>query len=271
MRFFVELAQMLATSGLDRKRHLEDGLRLQEIDRLKSEFMSTVTHELREPLSAMIGFTELVLTQESSTVSRADREHLTYALTAANHLATQINRILDAAKLQAGRIVFHPDRIKVADLVSTVVDASEPLLQAKGLTCCLDGDPEVWIESDRSLLTQVLTDLLDNAIKFTERGRIDVRYQRANGGVALSVTDTGIGIAARDQEDIFDSFKQVDATSRRRYLGTGVGLFLVRKYVELLGGRVAVESEPGEGSRFTIDLPQSVSRASRPTAMAEIE
>jgi signal transduction histidine kinase/CheY-like chemotaxis protein len=230
---------------------------LEEATRLKSEFLANMSHELRTPLNAIIGFSELLL---DAPVGDAD-EGTTYLQTihsSGEHLLALINDILDLSKVEAGKMELHPEPFVVADVVATALATVESLAVRKGITLSADAESAGELVADPGRFKQVLYNLLSNAIKFTpENGRVSVEARSVAAGVQLTVIDTGIGIAPEDQQKIFSEFQQVDGSASRRHDGTGLGLALTRRFVELHGGRIWVESELGRGSRFHVVLPAS--------------
>jgi PAS domain S-box-containing protein len=241
----------------ERTRELvEANIRLKELDRLKAEFLATMSHELRTPLNSIIGFTGMILQGMAGEINDEQKRQLSMVYTSAKHLLGLINDILDLSRIEAGRMEVLVRGFRVDEVVSEVVQSLSPIVSQKGLrltTEIPDGIPE--IRSDRKKFFQILLNLVNNAVKFTERGEIRIACRIDSNNLEVSVSDTGMGI--EDMGLLFEAFRQVDETSRRRYEGTGLGLYLCKKLLDLLGGRIWVESEYGKGSRFTFILPLS--------------
>ncbi|HLG73853.1 MAG TPA: response regulator [Chloroflexota bacterium] len=248
---------------IHRVEDVTDFLRLQQRERLKaseqlkSDFFANVSHELRTPLNAIIGFSELLLDAPEDESAEVRTEFLTTIHDSAHHLLQLINDVLDLAKVEAGRMDLQPSTFDVEELVRSVVSTVRPLAERKRLRVQFDGTDVGEIEADPGRIKQVLYNLLSNAIKFTpEEGSVGIEVVDKGETVVLSVTDTGPGIAPEDQERIFREFEQVDGSSVRRQQGTGLGLALTKRIVELHGGRIWLESSPGNGSSFYVELPR---------------
>jgi len=224
--------------------------------RAKSDFLANMSHELRTPLNAIIGFSELLA--DDVVVEAAERAAcLTDIHASAQHLLALITDVLDLSKIEAGRMELDRESVDLPALCTTLVGVLQGGIQAKGLTLRVDTHTITRITADGRKLTQILLNLLGNAIKFTASGgRITLAMRRVAGGVAIDVTDTGIGISEENQRLLFQPFTQVDSSLARRHEGTGLGLALTRRLVELHGGTIAVHSAPGQGSTFTVTMPQ---------------
>jgi len=249
----------------------ESNTELERASRLKSEFLANMSHELRTPLNAIIGFSELLLDEPAEGYDRPARTaYLETIHESGQHLLALINDILDLSKVEAGKMELRLERCVVSDLLAQVINTVEPLAARAHVTVVIDADGTVELSADEGKLKQILYNLLSNAIKFTPAGgRVTVATRRLADSVELTVTDTGIGIAGEDQERIFQEFQQLDAGPDRQRGGTGLGLALTRRFAELHGGRVWVESTPGQGSRFHVSLPlRSVAEAS--DALSEV-
>jgi len=222
----------------------------------KSDFLANMSHELRTPLNAIIGFTELLA--DEVVVEAAERAAcLTDIHESAQHLLALITDVLDLSKIEAGRMALDRESVDLPALCTTLVGVLRGGIQAKGLTLQVNTHNVTRITADVRKLTQILLNLLGNAIKFTAGGgRITLAVRQVAGGVALDVTDTGIGISPENQRLLFQPFTQVDSSLARRHEGTGLGLALTRRLVELHGGTIAVHSAPGQGSTFTVTMPQ---------------
>jgi signal transduction histidine kinase len=222
----------------------------------KSQFLANMSHELRTPLNAIIGYTEMMADGLYGDVGEKAQGVLERVQSNGRHLLGLINDVLDLSKIEAGQLVLAMEEYSVADMVATVMAATESLARAKNLrlgSAVAPGLPTGTGDARR--LAQVLLNLVGNAIKFTDQGGVEIRAAKAGDGFELSVVDSGPGIAPADQARIFDEFQQLDSTSTRKKGGTGLGLAISRRIVELHGGRITIESEVGKGSTFTISIP----------------
>ncbi len=237
----------------------EKSRQLEVASQHKSQFLANMSHELRTPLNAIIGYTEMMADGLYGEVGDKAQGVLERVQNNGRHLLGLINDVLDLSKIEAGQLTLTVEQYSVADMVATVLSATESLARAKGLKLESAVPPGLPTGSgDARRLTQVLLNLVGNAIKFTDQGSVEVRAEQADNRFELSVVDTGFGIAPADQARIFDEFQQVDNTSTRKKGGTGLGLSISRKIVELHGGRITVESEMGKGSIFKVTVPVNV-------------
>lgn len=223
--------------------------------RAKSDFLTNMSHELRTPLHAIIGFTQLL--EDGTALNPAEQtQSLSDILSSAQHLLSLINDVLDLAKIEAGRMELEHEAVDVPEVFAAMLALLRERADGKRLTLtALPGDVAT-ITGDERKLKQILFNLLGNAIKFTEPGgAVTLTAWAHPGAVTLSVADTGIGIRPEDQRNLFQPFTQVDASLARRHEGTGLGLALTQRLVELHGGSMTVESAPGVGSTFTVVLP----------------
>jgi signal transduction histidine kinase len=236
--------------------------RLAQASRAKSEFLASMSHELRTPLNAILGFTELILDNLYGEVPAALRDPLVDVQTNARHLLRLINDVLDLSKIEAGRMELASADYAVADVLEMVRASLRSLASEKGLDFVVSVPPDLPMAyGDGKRITQCLLNLTGNAIKFTKRGRVEIAAALDGEMLRYRVTDTGIGIAKDQLETVFAEFRQVDATIARDYGGTGLGLSITKKLVELHGGRIWVESEPGKGSTFSFEVPLRVADA----------
>ena len=228
-----------------------------EANRLKSSFLATMSHELRTPLNAIIGFSELLLmTREKPYDVATQARFLEQILVGGKHLLALINDILDLAKVEAGRMEIQPQSIVVSVLVDQVIGTVEPLLKQKHLIVETSVPGAVGVIADPVKLKQMVLNLISNAIKFTpDGGKVTITAVSLADSVEISVADTGIGIAESDQKVIFNEFRQLDNGPDLRPEGTGLGLALTQRFAILHGGTVRVQSQPKQGSVFTIALP----------------
>jgi signal transduction histidine kinase len=226
-------------------------------DRAKSTFLASMSHELRTPLNAIIGYSE-ILAESAEDAGLADDlgPDLQRIESSGRHLLGLINDILDLSKVEAGKMQLFVEEVDVRAVVDEVLAAARPQAQAKGLALesVIAGDVGP-IRADVMKLRQSLQNLVGNACKFTEGGRVEVRVTRRGDSIAFAVADTGIGITAEQSRRLFQPFTQIDGGATRRQGGTGLGLALSRKLVRLMGGDITVESEPGRGSTFTLVVP----------------
>jgi signal transduction histidine kinase len=229
---------------------------LEAASRHKSEFLANMSHELRTPLNAVIGFSEVLLQRMFGDLNAKQDEYLKDIYASGQHLLSLINDILDLSKIEAGRMELELSDVHLATAIDNALILVRERASRRGLRLGSTLDERLGtIRADERKVKQVLLNLLSNAIKFTpEGGRIEVRATPTNGGVEISVSDTGVGIAPEDQEAIFEEFRQV-GTADKKVEGTGLGLALSRKFIELHAGRIWVKSQLGQGSTFTFTLP----------------
>ena len=229
-------------------------------NRMKSQFFANMSHELRTPLTAIIGFSELLQDRTFGSLDESQVRYVDNIYRSARHLLNLINDILDLAKVESGKMKITLESFSLRDCLDQVCNVVRPLSMEKNVTLTVGVEEEVdTIVGDEVRVKQIMYNLLSNGIKFTEEGgRVDVCARVVDGVLHVSVSDTGIGIEKEYQEIIFSEFQQVDGSYSRKHEGTGLGLSLTRKLVELHGGRVWVESEGlGKGSVFTFTLPQA--------------
>jgi protein-histidine pros-kinase len=234
---------------------------LQEASRMKSEFLANMSHELRTPMNGILGFSELLIDERFGTLNDKQKEYLGDIHECGVHLLQLINDVLDLSKVEAGKMQVYPERFGAQAAVASVCAIVSPQMQKKRIVLKTQAAPGLQdVVLDAQKFKQILFNLLSNAVKFTDDGgRVEVSLDvEAERLLRLRVRDTGIGIAAADMERLFEAFQQLDAGSARRYEGTGLGLALTRRLVELQGGRIGVESEPGRGSTFTVTLPMAI-------------
>jgi len=241
-RLFLEIA--------DKSRQLEVA------SQHKSEFLANMSHELRTPLNAIIGFSEVLSERMFGELNEKQEEYLKDIYASGTHLLSLINDILDLSKIEAGRMELELTDFHVPTALASALTLVRERAGRRGIALQMNVDSRLGqIQADERKVRQVVLNLLSNAIKFTpEGGRIEVAATPKDGAVEVSVSDTGVGIAPEDQEAVFEEFRQV-GTADKKVEGTGLGLTLCRKFVELHGGRIWVKSELGVGSTFTFSLP----------------
>jgi signal transduction histidine kinase len=229
---------------------------LEAASRHKSEFLANMSHELRTPLNAILGFSQVLREGMFGEVNEKQKEYLEDILSSGNHLLSLINDVLDLSKVEAGQIELELAPFSLRDALERGVVMLRERASKDGVRLTLATDPEVdVVDGDERRIRQVIFNLLSNAVKFTpDGGSVDVSAARVNGEVRVSVADTGPGLASEDHERIFEEFQQTETGIEQRE-GTGLGLALSKRFVELHGGRIWVDSEVGRGSTFVFTLP----------------
>jgi signal transduction histidine kinase len=234
---------------------------LAEASQHKSQFLANMSHELRTPLNAIIGVTEML--REDAESLNQDLEPLDRVLGAGRHLLALINDILDLSKIEAGRMELQLEPFALAPLIANVVKTIEPLAAKNTNQVAVQCDPEIGtLHADQMRLRQALLNLMSNANKFTDHGTITIDARQGQEDdrdwVTIAVADTGIGMTPEQLGKLFQEFSQASATTASKYGGTGLGLAISRRFCQMMGGDITVESEPGRGSTFTIRLPRIV-------------
>jgi GAF domain-containing protein len=241
-------------------REIEDKSRqIEAANRHKSEFLANMSHELRTPLNAIIGFSEVLQEKLFGELNEKQAEYTSDILTSGQHLLSLINEILDLSNVEAGRMELELAPFDLPLAIDNARTFVRERATKHGITLDVDVDERLGeYVGDERKIKQILLNLLSNAVKFTpEGGRIEITARQVDGSVEISVSDTGIGIAPEDQPRIFEEFRQVGSDNAKKIEGTGLGLTLAKKFVELHGGRIWVTSEVGKGSRFTFTLPRN--------------
>jgi GAF domain-containing protein len=239
----------------------EKSRELAEASQHKSQFLANMSHELRTPLNAIIGVTEML--REDAEALKQDLEPLDRVLGAAQHLLALINDILDLSKIEAGRMELQLESFALAPLIAGVVKTIEPLAAKNANQVAVNSEGTIrTLHADQMRLRQALLNLLSNANKFTDHGTITIDARQGDedgrGWVTISVADTGIGMTAEQMGKLFQEFSQASSSTASKYGGTGLGLVISRRFCQMMGGDITVESEPGRGSTFTIRLPRIV-------------
>jgi signal transduction histidine kinase len=230
---------------------------LETANKHKSDFLANMSHELRTPLNAIIGFSEVLREHMFGDLNAKQDEYVNDIHVSGNHLLSLINDILDLSKIEAGRMELELSTFDMPAAIFNATTLIRERAQRHGIALDFTAEPQFGVVvADERKVKQILLNLLSNAVKFTpDGGRIDVSLQRQADNIVIAVHDTGIGIAAKDREAVFEEFKQVGHDYAKRHEGTGLGLALARRFVELHGGRIWADSEPGKGSTFTFTLP----------------
>lgn len=243
---------------LDELKHTNS--ELETASRHKSEFLAAMSHELRTPLNSILGFAQLLRLGRYGELSQRQQRYVANIQTSGDHLLTLIDGVLDLAKVEAGRIELTSEPTSLEDVLQVAITTMEPLATAKNLRLHLECDPDISLVVDQFRLTQIVLNLVSNAIKFTNEGEVKLSACTSASSVVITVADTGIGIPDAQLHRIFEAFVQVDGSTGRYEGGTGLGLALAKHLVELMGGRITVASTPGRGSSFTLSLPKTSPR-----------
>jgi signal transduction histidine kinase/ActR/RegA family two-component response regulator len=234
----------------------ERAIALLRADESKTRFLSYMSHEFRTPVNSIMALAELLLRRVDGDLTEEQEKQIAFIKSASREIFEIVNDLLDLAKVEAGKVYVHPGVVQVSQLFGALRGMMRPLTNPDGAALIFDEPAgELFFETDEGKVAQILRNLISNALKFTENGEVRLKALRDGDAVVFSVSDTGIGIAAADQERIFHEFAQVENAAQRRTKGTGLGLPLSRKLAELLGGTLTVTSELGVGSTFTLKLP----------------
>jgi signal transduction histidine kinase len=244
----------------------EKGRQLAIASQHKSQFLANMSHELRTPLNAILGYTELIMDDVYGETPEKMRQVLQRVESNGRHLLGLINDVLDLSKIEAGQLTLTLGDYSLKDVVLTVFSTVESLATEKKIALKVDVPNNLPSgRGDERRLTQVLLNLVGNAIKFTDEGEVTIKGSSTNGAFSVSVRDTGPGISKADQAKLFEEFQQADNSITRKKGGTGLGLAISKRIIELHGGRIWLESAPGEGSTFSFSLPVVVEQQARPT------
>ncbi|MDR1485506.1 MAG: response regulator [Planctomycetaceae bacterium] len=258
-KFMAEEINTLIKKLQDHAKALEEKNQyLNRLNELKDEFMANTSHELRTPINGIIGIVESMIDGATGSLTQEQKFNLALVANSGKRLSNLVNDILDFTKLKNKEIILQIKPVDLKTIVDTVIILSKPLIKGKELTLVNEIDSSLPIvDADENRMQQILYNLLGNAIKFTDKGKVCVSAAVQDDLIAVSVSDTGIGIPEDEFDRIFESFEQVDGSTSREYGGTGLGLSITKKLVELHGGTVNVESKVGEGSNFTFTMPLS--------------
>jgi signal transduction histidine kinase len=260
---YVTLAAQVAVALQNARLYAEQAAlvtQLRELDRLKSSFLANMSHELRTPLNSILGFADVIIEELDGPLTENMSNDLRLIQKNGQHLLHLINDVLDMAKIEAGRMNLNPERFTAFEVIEEVTSITSTLASEKNLALFIepDSDQNVKIFADRTRLRQVMINLVNNAIKFTENGKISLKLVALEGArVLYTIKDTGIGIPPDKLDAVFQEFTQVDSSTTRKAGGTGLGLPISRRLVEMHGGRLWAESTgvSGEGSTFFVELP----------------
>jgi PAS domain S-box-containing protein len=235
----------------------------QEANRAKADFLAVISHELRTPLNAIMGYSDLLDARISGELTDKQRRQVDRIRASARHLLQLIEEILSFARIETGGEEVTPDLLEARILIEEVAAVAEPLARSKSLDFLVEAQPGVTLETDLAKARQILVNLMSNAIKFTEHGSVSLRMRTEGENVIFEVVDTGVGIPPAQMDRIFDPFWQAERPNTRRVGGTGLGLSVSRRYIRLLRGELAIESEPGRGTKVSVILPLRLTGSSR--------
>jgi signal transduction histidine kinase len=260
---YTTLAAQVAVALQNARLYVEQSAtvtQLRELDRLKSSFLANMSHELRTPLNSILGFADVMLEELDGPLTENMNNDLGLIQKNGQHLLHLINDVLDMAKIEAGKMNLNVEKFNLHSILEEVASITSPLASEKSVSLFIDkdSDQDVEIHADRTRLRQVMINLVNNALKFTETGTVVLRNMRQDEQhVLISVKDTGMGIPPELLESVFQEFTQVDTTSTRKVGGTGLGLPISRRLIEMHGGRIWAESSgvEGEGTSFFVSLP----------------
>jgi len=235
--------------------------KIAEVNKLKSEFLSNMSHDLRTPLNSILALSSVLQDKEKSKLNKEDRDYVKIIERNGKNLLSLINHIMDLSKIEAGKVEIKLTEVSLLPVLRIVCDNMGQLIVSKGLELITNfANQDIRIVSDENLLYRVFQNLLSNAVKFTNRGKITINAIIENDTVVISFTDTGIGIPTTELANIFDEFRQVDGTHTRKYEGSGLGLAIVKKTLKILGGEIHVDSVLGVGSTFSVTLPVKINK-----------
>ncbi len=230
--------------------------RLKELDSLKSMFLASMSHELRTPLNSIIGFTGWILMGMEGNLNEEQKKQLTMVKFSANHLLDLINDILDISKIEANKVELAIEKFEISEVINDIVNSVLPLANDKGLKLLYIVPKGIIINSAKRRIKQILMNLLSNAIKFTDQGNVKIEVKTLNNkNLEVIVSDSGMGIKKEEIEKLFQPFQQIDMSITKEHEGTGLGLYLCKKLLDLLHGKISVISQFGKGSEFKFIIP----------------
>ena len=256
--FNISKLSLVVSRCIEKRKLSKEVNHLRELDKLKSEFLTNVSHELKTPMNAIMGYTFLILDNIYGKLTKKQEKVLKKITANSKELLRMIENLLDLSKVNAGKMSLYKEKIKIKDIIQEIIITVEPLLKEKNLSIKKNIEKNLpLIISDKLRLKQILMNIINNAIKFTHQGKITISISKvlSEKVLKISIADEGIGIAKENLDVIFESFRQIDGSITRKYGGTGVGLNLTKKLTELLGGTIEVTSTLNKGSTFTLTLP----------------
>ena len=232
-------------------------IKLQESYNLKSDFLATMSHELRTPMNAIMGFSQLLLRQHSDPLSAQQENLVNRIFHNSKNLLNMINEMLDFSKIEAGKLESHPQPFDLEHLTRITVEELRSLAVKDEIELVTEIELQnKFVVQDANFVKRCIINLLSNAIKFTPEGKVRVKISEIGDNFAISVSDTGVGIALEDRDKIFEAFRQVDQSFTRPHSGTGLGLAITDSLVKMMGGKISLQSKPNEGSTFTVEIPR---------------
>ena len=235
-------------------------VQLKELDRLKSMFLASMNHELRTPLTSIIGFTNWLLMGSEGDLNEEQHKQLDIVKVSADHLLDLINDLLDISKIEAGQVTLNIEEFNISEVVNEVRTSLIPLTKSKNLELIYDIVEDIKIKSDKRRTKQILMNLVGNAIKFTDCGKVTLDMKVIDKDyIKIAISDTGIGIKSEDIKNLFKPFQQINTISNKKQQGSGLGLYISKKLIDLLHGTISVKSKLGEGSEFSVILPICIS------------
>jgi len=244
----------------------EKGRQIELASKYKSQFLANMSHELRTPLNAVLGYTRMLLMNVYGQLPQTVRDVLDRVDKSGRHLLGLINDVLDLSKIEAGQLTLSLNSYSLKEVVQNVVTAMQPLAIEKKLALKVSLPSDLpAAQGDERRITQVLLNLVGNAIKFTDVGEIGVQVKASDGALVVSVSDTGPGIPEGDRQKVFEEFRQGESSATAKKGGTGLGLAIAKRIIELHGGRIWVESNKGKGSTFCFTLPVRAGQQTRAT------
>ncbi|MDJ0724640.1 MAG: ATP-binding protein [Prochloraceae cyanobacterium] len=259
-----ETNELLVTQNQELERQRQrievQNQQLQEISQLKSEFLAVMSHELRTPMNAIMGFSQMLLLERHGILTDKQQQMTKRILQNGENLLTIVNEVLDFSKLELGHVELYLEELDLIELVTVTTEELRSLAEKKDLSLEIDLKlARPLIVNDGNCLKRILTNLLSNAIKFTDKGGVKITVSaRDRETIEIAVRDSGIGIDRANLSDIFEAFRQVDRSITRKHSGTGLGLAITQSLVEIMSGKIEVESMPGQGSTFRVILPRQV-------------
>jgi signal transduction histidine kinase len=255
-QMFIQQSNLLANSIVQREMAHERARELEKVNHIKSQFIANVTHELRSPVNAIIGLAEMMkISCEKGYVDQL-RDRLNLIMSGATYLRAIITNILDLSKIEAGKMEIINEDFDLMRIIREVAETTKVLLGTNPVEVVIDSEyQKLTVLSDPVKVKQILTNLMSNAAKFTEQGRITIAVAISHDELTICVTDTGVGIKKEDMERLFTAFGQVGDVATKRHEGTGLGLTITRSLLDMLGGRITLKSEFGRGTTFEIALP----------------